>query len=168
MAETEERELSREEIDDVLDVLSEFVEETLDVLDVDSETEVDLRVAAGTVTATLEGDDDDIALVIGRRGQTLDAIQYLANAIIVSQCERPMRVEIDAQGYRERRMRQLHRDADRAVSEVLRDGRRVELDPMTSSERRVIHTYLKDSPDVSTVSAGREPNRRLAVEPRSE
>jgi spoIIIJ-associated protein len=80
----------------------------------------------------------------------------------------PIHVLLDAQGYRKRRAKQLEKDADRAVAEVARTGRRVELEPMTSSERKVIHQYLKDVPDVQTVSAGREPNRRLAVEPRQD
>ena len=156
---------SREQVDEVLDLVAEFMEETLDVLDVDPDTEVDLRYADGYVYGDLDGDEDDIALVIGRRGQTLDAIQYLLNAIVQNSLETPIHVQLDAQGYRKRRARQLEKDADRAVSEVARTGRRVELEPMTSSERKVIHQYLKDVPDVQTVSTGREPNRRLAVEP---
>ncbi len=159
---------TREQVDEVLDLVAEFMEETLDVLDVDPDTEVDLRFEDGYVWGDLDGDEDDIALVIGRRGQTLDAIQYLLNAIVQNSLEFPIHVQLDAQGYRKRRARQLEKDADRAVSEVARTGRRVELEPMTSSERKVIHQYLKDVPDIQTVSAGREPNRRLAVEPRQD
>lgn len=156
---------TREQVDEVLDLVAEFMEETLDVLDVDPNTEVDLRYDDGYVWGDLDGDEDDIALIIGRRGQTLDAIQYLLNAVLHSSLERPIHVQLDAQGYRKRRARQLEKDADRAVADVERTGRRVELDPMTSSERKVIHQYLKDVPNIQTVSAGREPNRRLAIEP---
>ena len=155
-----------EQVDEVLDLVAEFMEETLDVLDVDAETEVDLRYDDGYVWGELDGDEDDIALIIGRRGQTLDAIQYLLNAILQSSLEHPIHVQLDAQGYRKRRAKQLEKDADRAVAEVGRTGQRIELEPMTSSERKVIHNYLKDVPDIQTISAGREPNRRLAVEPR--
>jgi len=155
-----------QQVDEALDLVAEFMEQTLDVLDVDAETEVDLRFAEGTVFGDLDGDEDDIALIIGRRGQTLDAIQYLLNAVMHSRLETPVHVQLDAQGYRKRRARQLEKDADRAVAEVTRTGRRVELEPMTSSERKVIHNYLKDQSEISTISAGREPNRRLAVEPR--
>jgi spoIIIJ-associated protein len=161
-------ETTREQVDEVLDLVAEFMEETLDVLDVDPDTEVDLRFEDGYVWGELDGDEDDIALIIGRRGQTLDAIQYLLNAIVQSSLDAPIHVQLDAQGYRKRRARQLEKDADRAVAEVARTGRRVELEPMTSSERKVIHQYLKDIPDVQTISAGREPNRRLAVEPRQD
>jgi spoIIIJ-associated protein len=156
---------TREQVDETLDMVAEFMEETLDVLDVDPDTEVDLRYDDGYVWGELDGDEDDIALIIGRRGQTLDAIQYLLNAVLHSSLEQPIHVQLDAQGYRKRRARQLEKDADRAVSDVARTGRRVELDPMTSSERKVIHQYLKDVPDIQTISAGREPNRRLAIEP---
>jgi spoIIIJ-associated protein len=161
-------EFTREQVDEVLDMVAEFMEETLDALDVDPETEVDLRYEDGYVWGELDGDEDDIALVIGRRGQTLDAIQYLLNAVVQGSLEHPIHVQLDAQGYRKRRARQLEKDADRAVSEVARTGQRVELEPMTSSERKVIHQYLKDVPDIQTISAGREPHRRLAVEPRSD
>lgn len=160
--------LSTEQVDEVLDLVAEFMEQTLDVLDVDPDTSVDLRVADGYVYGDLDGDEDDIALIIGRRGQTLDAIQYLANAVVGGSAGRDLHVVLDAQGYRKRRARQLEKDADRAVAEVARTGRRVELDSMTSSERKVIHQYLKDSADVATISTGREPNRRLAVEPRQD
>lgn len=152
-------------VEDALDLVAEFMEATLDVLDVDPNTEVDLRYDDGYVYGELDGDEDDIALVIGRRGQTLDAIQYLLNAVAMHALDTPVRVHLDAQGYRRRRAKQLERDADRAVAEVRSSGRRVELEPMTSSERKVIHTYLKDIEGVQTISAGREPNRRLAVEP---
>jgi spoIIIJ-associated protein len=156
---------SNEQVDEVLDLVAEFMEETLDVLDVDPDTEVDLRFKDGYVYGELDGDEDDIALVIGRRGQTLDAIQYLLNAVVQNSLETPIHVQLDAQGYRKRRARQLEKDADRAVAEVHRTGRRVELEPMTSSERKVIHQYLKDQQGIQTISSGREPNRRLAVEP---
>jgi spoIIIJ-associated protein len=156
---------STEQIDEALDLVAEFMEQTLDALDVDPDTEVDLRFDEGTVFGDLDGDEDDIALLIGRRGQTLDAIQYLLNAVLQNRSEQQIRVELDAQGYRKRRSKQLQKDADRAVQQVLAHGHRVELEPMTSSERKVIHNYLKDVEGISTISAGREPNRRLAVEP---
>src|SRR3954467_8244268 len=134
---------SREQVDEVLDLVAEFMEETLDVLDVDPDTEVDLRFDDGYVWGELDGDEDDIALVIGRRGQTLDAIQYLVNAVASNSLDASVHVVLDAQGYRKRRARQLEKAAARGVAVGVRPGRRVELEPMTSSERKVIHTYLK-------------------------
>ena len=159
---------TREQVDEALDVLAEFMEETLIVLDVGKDLEVDLQFRDDTIFGDLDGDRDDIALIIGKRGQTLDAVQYLANAVVTAGCDQPIPVQIDAQGYRDRRAGQLEKIADRAVSEVQRRGRKVELEPMTSSERKVVHLYLKDHPDVETASTGREPNRRLVVMPRQD
>jgi spoIIIJ-associated protein len=160
--------LGREAIDDVLDVLTSFLEETLVVLDVGDDLEVDLQYRDGEIVGDLDGDRDDIALIIGKRGQTLDAVQYLANAVVSAQCEQPIPVTIDAQGYRLRRAGQLEKLADRAVAEAMRDDRSVELEPMTASERKVVHLYLKDHPDVETSSAGRDPHRRVTVFPRTD
>ena len=156
-----------EQIDDALDVLADFMEQTLVALDVGEDLEVDLRYMdrEGLIQADLDGDRDDIALIIGKRGQTLDAVQYVANAIVIAQCEAPIQVRLDAQGYRTRRASQLEKIADRAVSTALKRGREVELEPMTSAERKVIHLYLKDHPDVGTASTGKDPSRRVVVEP---
>jgi spoIIIJ-associated protein len=156
-----------EQIDDALDVLADFMEQTLVALDVGEDLEVDLSFVEGEgfIQAELDGDRDDIALIIGKRGQTLDAVQYVANAIVITQCDAPIPVRLDAQGYRDRRAGQLEKIADRAVATALKRGREVELEPMTSSERKVIHLYLKDHPRVSTASTGKDPSRRLVIEP---
>lgn len=161
-----DQEVTQEQLNDVLDVVADFMEQTLIVLDVGTDLEVDLELRDGAVHGDLDGDRDDIALLIGKRGQTLDAIQYLANAVVGQSCERPIPVVLDAQGYRERRAEQLEKIADRAVASALNMGRPFELDPMTSSERKVIHLYLKDHPEVETESTGRDPHRRLVVIPR--
>lgn len=165
---TQDTSFTKEQVDDVLDVVADFMEETLGVLDVDPETVLDLRFAGDRIVGDLDGDRDDIALIIGKRGQTLDAIQYLANAVVGVALDTSIPVEIDAQGYRERRAQQLEKMATRAVSEVARHGDQVELEAMTASERKVVHMFLKDHPDVETSSAGREPNRRVTVFPRKD
>jgi spoIIIJ-associated protein len=159
---------SAEEIDGALDALAEFMEETLNVLDVGDDLEIDLRYEQGQIQGDLDGDEDDVALIIGKRGQTLDAIQYLANAVLSAGGNGGVGVQIDAQGYRKRRAKQLERVADRGVAEVARRGRQVALEPMTSSERKTIHMYLKDNDQVITESSGREPNRRLVLIPRND
>lgn len=154
---------TREDIDAALDELAEFMERTLDVLDVDDATEVDLQFDGERIQAKLSGSDDDVALLIGKRGQTLDAIQFLANAVLLSQLDKPILADLDAQGYRERRARQLQKVADRGLAELMKTGGTVELEAMTSSERKAIHNYLKDNADVETFSVGNEPNRRLTL-----
>jgi spoIIIJ-associated protein len=115
------------------------------------------------LTAMLSG--PDVGLVIGRRGQTIDAIQYLANAIIWRGSETRKDVVIDAAGYRERRRASLERVADRAAADALRGGEEVALEPMTAVERKIVHLRLGDREDVTTASEGTEPNRHVVIRP---
>jgi spoIIIJ-associated protein len=121
-----------------------------------SETDDELR-------ANVEG--DDLGLLIGKHGATIDALQHLAVRIALPVGVRDKQVVIDAAGYRERRQEALHRTADRAITEALRYGRPVELEPMRALERKVVHLYLRDRTDVETHSEGDEPDRRLVVTP---
>jgi spoIIIJ-associated protein len=117
------------------------------------------------LVATLVG--PDLGVLIGRHGQTIDALQYLANAIgHRSQGEDRMRVVVDAAGYRARRAAALETAARRAAEQAAATGHRVELDPMTAVERRIVHELLKDDPEVETSSEGSEPNRFVVVLPR--
>jgi spoIIIJ-associated protein len=117
------------------------------------------------VVATLVG--PDLGLLIGRHGQTIDALQYLANAIgHRAYGEDRQRVIVDAAGYRARRAATLEQAARRAAEQAAATGRRVELDPMTAAERRIVHELLKDDPEVETSSEGTEPTRFVVVLPR--
>jgi spoIIIJ-associated protein len=127
------------------------------------EAEVQIAEEAGSVTGTVTG--GDLGLLIGRHGQTIDAIQYLANAIVHRRAEAPAEVVIDAEGYRERRRRSLCGVADRAVADVRRTGQAVALEPMTSVERKIVHLHLKEVQGVGTTSEGLEPNRHVVVLP---
>jgi spoIIIJ-associated protein len=115
------------------------------------------------VTVTCAG--ADIGLVIGRHGQTIDAIQYLANAVVRSEGGEHV-VVVDAAGYRARRASALEAVARRAAKRAASTRHRVELDPMTAVERKIVHELLKDDPEVETLSEGTEPNRFVAVVPR--
>lgn len=104
--------------------------------------------------------------IIGRRGDTLDALQYLANIIANREKEEPRkRVLLDAEDYRKRREDTLIRLAHRLAGRVKRTGHKVVLEPMSPMERRVIHTALQDDPEVKTLSEGEEPYRRLVISP---
>jgi spoIIIJ-associated protein len=112
-------------------------------------------------------DGADLGLLIGRHGQTIDAIQYLANAFVQRRGdELRRRVVVDAAGYRERRATALHALAQRSAERASATGSRVELEPMTAVERKVVHEYLKEDPEVETASEGTEPNRYVVVLPR--
>ena len=119
--------------------------------------------ASGQVTGTVSG--ADLGLLLGRHGPTIDAIQYLANAIVHRRLAEPVEVVVDAEGYRDRRQRALCSVADRAVVDARRSGRPVPLEPMTSVERKIVHLHLKEVAGVATSSDGAEPNRHVIVLP---
>jgi spoIIIJ-associated protein len=117
-----------------------------------------------TVTVTVSG--DDVALLIGRHGQTIDAVQYLLNAISHrAYGDERKEVVVDAAGYRERRRATLEALAERTAEQVKASGSRVELEPMTAVERKVVHVKLKELGGVLTASEGTEPNRYIVVLP---
>ena|SRR5947209_6063298 len=108
---------------------------------------------------------DDLGLLIGHHGQTIDAIQHLAYRIAFRRCGAPIRVVVDAAGYRERRAVALRAAADQAAEAALHDRRPVALEAMSALERKVVHEHLKTRHDVETYSEGQEPDRRLVVAP---
>ena len=118
----------------------------------------------GVVTITCFG--EDLGLLIGKHGQTIDAIQYLANAIVRTEGG-THEVVVDAAGYRARRKATLEAVANRAARRATATGKEIELDPMTSIERKIVHEALKDDPEVETESEGTEPNRYVVLYPRS-
>lgn len=124
---------------------------------------VDVVETDEEIKATVEG--EDLGLLIGKHGATIDALQHLAVRIVLREGRRDKHVVIDAAGYRERREEALQRAADRAVAEAKRYGRPVELEPMRPLERKVVHLYLRERTDVETHSEGDEPDRRLVVTP---
>ena len=117
----------------------------------------------GVVTVTCGG--ADLGLLIGKHGQTIDAIQYLANAIVRAGGG-AYEVVVDAAGYRARRRVMLESLAERSAKKAVATGRPVELDPMTSIERKIVHEALKYDLEVETRSEGSEPNRFVVVAPR--
>jgi spoIIIJ-associated protein len=124
----------------------------------------DVRENEAAITVTYSG--DDVALLIGRHGQMIDAVQYLMNAISHrTYGEERKEVVVDAAGYRERRRATLEALAVRTAHEVVDTGGRVELEPMTAVERKVVHLRLKEFEGVETTSEGTEPNRYVVVLP---
>ena len=112
-------------------------------------------------------DGNDLGMLIGRHGQTIDAIQYLANAIVFrGRYEERKPVLVDAAGYRDRRQATLDALAIRMAEQASATGQRVELEPMTAVERKIVHEKLKDDPEVETASEGTEPNRFVVIFPR--
>jgi spoIIIJ-associated protein len=115
------------------------------------------------VTGEIVG--DDLGLIIGHHGQTIDAIQHLAYRIAYRGATNRKRVVVDAAGYRERRAVALRAAADQAAEAAVHDRRPVALEAMSALERKVVHEHLKGRHDVETYSEGEEPARRLVVAP---
>jgi spoIIIJ-associated protein len=116
-----------------------------------------------SLTAALAG--PGLGLVIGKRGQTIDAIQYLANAVVWRGAEDRKPVVVDASGYRSRRQASLERQAERAAEKATATGKPAALEPMTAVERKIVHLYLQDRPGIETESEGTEPSRYVVVRP---
>ena len=140
----------------------EVVTRVIDALGFDAP--VDVSETGEEIRATVEG-PDEMGRLIGRHGQTIDALQHLAWRAAYHDRDERKAVVVDAAGYRQRREEALQRQADRAASDALRYGRPVELEPMGASERKTVHNYLADRGDVETHSEGDEPERRLVVSP---
>ena len=125
---------------------------------------VDVREDDDAITVTCTG--ADVALLIGRHGQTIDAVQYLLNAVAHrTYGDARKEVVVDAAGYRERRRATLEALAVRTAQQVRTSGERVELEPMTAVERKVVHLKLAELDGVETSSEGTEPNRYVVVSP---
>jgi spoIIIJ-associated protein len=140
----------------------DLVEGVLDELDLDGDVEVDENDER--ITVTVKG-TDDYGLLIGKRGQTIDALQLLCYQAAFRGMRERKRVVVDAAGYRQRRRETLEGRADRAAEQALTNSRVVEMDPMSAQERRVVHERLKERAGVETYSEGDEPNRCVVVAP---
>lgn len=147
--------------DEPAERLRELITHVVEALEL--EATVEIGETDEELRATVAG--EDLGLLIGKHGATIDALQHLALRGVYRGDERGKQVVVDAAGYRERRAEALHRSADRAAAEALRYGRAVELEPMRALERKVVHLHLRDRTDIETHSEGDEPDRRLVVTP---
>jgi len=114
-------------------------------------------------STTLQISGPDLGLLIGRRGQTLDALQYLANIVANRYSDSFIRLVLDAENFRERRKKTLEELADRLAARVVRTRKEVVLEPMSPQERKIIHSRLQDHRQVNTLSKGEDPNRRVVI-----
>jgi spoIIIJ-associated protein len=142
--------------------LRELLEEVVEAVGLDAE--VDVVEEEDALRGSIEG--EDLGVLIGRHGQTIDALEHLATRIAYQDPDgERKRVVVDAAGYRARRAEALERQAEKAASEAMRFGRPVALDAMVASERKLVHEYLRERHDVETYSEGEEPHRHLVVAP---
>ncbi len=136
----------------------ERVVETLEL-----EASVEVNEGPDAIEASVDG--EDVGLLIGRRGQTIDAVQLLCYRAAFQGIQDRKRVTVDAAGYRERRNETVAAQADRAAERALESGNEIELEPMTASERKVVHDHLAERSGVETFSEGDEPERCVIVAP---
>jgi spoIIIJ-associated protein len=146
---------------ELLDEVRGLVSTILDAMDFDASVEV--YDAGGFVAVDVAS--EDTALFIGQKGETIDALQYLVNVSAFKERDFFKRIVLDAEGYRQRRVEAIQGMAHRTARKALRERRTVEMPPMNSSERRVVHLYLSENPNVTTESEGTGDGRRVMVSP---
>jgi spoIIIJ-associated protein len=147
--------------EDPVERIETVLDEIVDALDLPAEVAVE--EAEDQITARIDG--DDLGVLIGRRGQTIDAIQLLCYRIAFRGRGDRKRVSVDASGYRERRRETVERQADRAAERALETGKEIELEPMTATERKIVHDRLAERSGIETFSEGDEPDRCVIVAP---
>lgn len=108
----------------------------------------------------------DLGVLIGHRGETLNAFQYIASLMVGKETQQFIQLIVDVEGHRDRRERQLRQLAQRMAEQVIKTGRKLTLEPMTAAERRVIHMELREHPAVTTQSSGEEPHRKITILPK--
>jgi spoIIIJ-associated protein len=165
-AEVNEQEESPIAADDAVQTARQTVSDLLEKMLVRAKVTATMQKAVDshdedTVIVNIEG--DDLSILIGRRSETLNALQYITSLIVGKQLNHWVPVMIDVQGYRARRERQLRVLARRMADQAMHTGKRQVLEPMPASERRVIHMELRDHPQVMTESTGDEPNRKITI-----
>ncbi|WP_058309194.1 RNA-binding cell elongation regulator Jag/EloR [Gracilibacillus massiliensis] len=148
--------------EDPVEKLQKYIESIISEFNVD--VKITIKVEQNVVTFQLTG--ERIALLIGKRGQTLNAIQYLAQLAMHQYADKYYTVVVDAEGYRERRKETLISLAERLAERASRTNRDVKIEPMPSYERKVIHTALQQNNAVETDSQGTEPNRYVVIKPK--
>lgn len=154
------------------DQLIEFTQETVENLV--ALMKVEARVSAhfgeqgenGETPVMVDIRGDDLSVLIGRRSETLNALQYIAGLIVSKQAGHYVQLVVDVEGYRNRRERQLRQLARRMAEQAIRSRRKQVLEPMSASDRRIVHLELRTNPEVDTLSVGEEPNRKVTILPK--
>lgn len=130
----------------------------------DLSVQMDIKETDNAMKVNMEG--PDLGILIGRRGETMDALQYLVNLSVNKKQEIRRKIVLDVEGYRKRREETLQRLALKLADKAKQRGRNVVLEPMNSQERRIIHTALQGRDDIYTFSEGEEPFRKIVISPK--
>ena len=145
-----------------VDAAKEFLQKIFNAMHIEVVMEKFINKNEGVVTFKLHG--SDMGILIGKHGQTLDSLQYLTNLVANKNSAERIRIVIDIEDYRERRVETLNRLAQRLADKVKRTGERVVLEPMNPHERKIIHVALQNDRRITTLSEGEEPYRRVVIE----
>lgn len=148
--------------DEVLEEVRNFMDATVSGLDLNN-ARLDVYDAGEFVAVDVTA--EEAGLFIGQKGETIDAVQYLANVVTYKNRPFAKRIILDSEGYRQRRTEAIQGMAHRTARRAMREQREIELPPMNPAERRIVHVYLKENAEVSTVSEGSGENRRVKVSP---
>lgn len=152
-------EASEDVLEDAREDALDFLEGLLDAMEMDGDVIADIT-KEGAIAASIEGSDS--GLLIGRRGQTLDAIQELLRTALQRQAQTRLRVTLDIEGYRDRRRETLIREAQQLAERALGEGE-VALEPMSAYERKIVHDAVAEIEGVESFSEGEEPRRRVII-----
>ncbi len=151
-----------EENEEILAAAREFISKILETLELENIVEMELD--DNTLNINVNGDENRLGILIGKRGVTLDSIQYILNLLVNKKSSRYIRVNLDSSGYREKRKETLINLANKMANKVTKTGRSVKLEPMNSYERKIIHTALQDYEGVLTHSEGKDPFRKVVIQ----
>ncbi|WJH36223.1 protein jag [Paenibacillus sp. CC-CFT747] len=156
---TREAKVELEKIPDAEETALEFLQEVIGAIPLD--VQVDKQVTKDEILYNLTG--PELGILIGRRGQTLDSLQYLVNIVANRYSSRPVKIVLDAENFRDRRRKTLEDLSLRLASRVIKTKKEVILEPMPPQERKIIHAQLQNHSTVKTYSKGDEPNRRVVI-----
>lgn len=151
-----------EENEEILSAAREFISKILETLELENIVEMELE--DNTLNINVNGDENRLGILIGKRGVTLDSIQYILSLIVNKKSSRYIRVNLDSSGYRDKRKKTLENLANKMANKVLKTGRSIKLEPMNSYERKIIHTALQDFEGVLTHSEGKDPFRKVVIQ----
>jgi spoIIIJ-associated protein len=153
---------TKEQLDDQTEAVRAFLEGVVDAFGVDGEVTITVSEDQALEAAI---DGDDVGLLLGPRGQTLDALQELARRALQQHTPDSVRLRVDVGGYRERRREALARFAQKVAQQVLDAGEAASLEPMSAADRKVVHDTVNEIDGVRTTSEGEEPRRRVVIHP---
>jgi len=158
-----------DDIDNALEIARATVAELLERMDINAEVSAHMGEAeegdrhAAPIIVDVSG--SDLSILIGRRAETLNALQYVTRLIVGKELGRSTHLIVDVEGYRMRRERSLRQMAQKMARQAVKSGRRQSLEPMSPAERRIIHIELRDNQEVITESEGEDPNRKVIIIP---